>query len=178
MNTSSDAATGALFVFISTFFYFRENSIDSNLEHVFYHSRKQNFQQLWWFFNARICIHFNKPHVKVLIEYKVIAEKFEAVFPSKRIDLFPDCIHAFDDKLFHLRDKVVIDTYSWVWVLQIKHFLHSLETQLVAIFELSIMLWKLLHSIVCEMNVLIVNILQIYWKLGWWSTQIALFEEI
>ena len=77
----------------------------------------------------------------------------------------------------HLRNQVFVDINTTFRVMNLNIVLKGLKAQLVAIFEVTIVLSMLLHCIICQVNKCVVNILKVNTELCRRSSQISLLKE-
>ena len=170
------------FLILATFFALadsalREHNINCQLKHVLNHSRKQLLKQLARLFEARIRVHLNEPAVEVLIQDEVIPKELEAELSAVWINGAPHCVESLQNHLVHLWHQVIVDQHARLRVVLVYVVLESREAELVSVLEVTVVLCVLLHSIVCEVNEGIVDVLKVDAKLCRRRPQVALFEE-
>jgi hypothetical protein len=100
------------------------------------------------------------------------------MFASVGINLFSNSVHRFNDQFFNLRYDVAIDRNTTVGVCVVDYLLETLVRELIAILECSIVLGVLLHGIVSQVHVLIIDILQVDLELTRTGSQIAFLEDV
>ena len=118
----------------------REQSVDGNLQQVFYHAGQEDLKELAGLLYARVCVDLDEPHIEILIEYEIVAEELERVLAPVRVQLLPHRIHGFHDQVLNLRDYIIVHRDAAVRVRVIDDLLETPVPELVAIFEGAVIL--------------------------------------
>ena len=162
-----------------------EDGVQSDAENIIYHFRNDARQQGTRDLQARIRIYLNKRQLEVLIEHKVIAKELKRVSQPARVYLPIHCSVRICHQLPYLRHEISEHIYVSIvrisvgagWVTdEFQVLLEVMQTHLISVLVLSIVLGVLLHCVVSQMNVLIVQVLDVKFLTA--CPDVAVFVEI
>ena len=147
-----------------------EDWVQSDAENIVNHFRNDARQKGTRDLQARIRIYLNKRQLEVLIEHKIITKELKRVSQPARVYFSINCSIRICDKFPYLRHEVSEHIYVSIirisigagWITnEFQVFLEVMQTHLVSVLVLPIVLGVLLHRVVSQMNVLIVQVLDV-----------------
>lgn len=136
-----------------------EHLVHTELEQVINHSRQVNFQNGGALLDARVRIHFNQPHVEVLVYYEIVPEQLKTVPPLRGVQYFASGKHTSHNEALNLGHNMVFDSNRIVlrFYIILKRFIRHL----VSIFKVPVVIRKLLNCVICQMHVLVVGVVRV-----------------
>lgn len=160
----------------------REVPVNGQPEGVIYHARQYATQKLRTFVEARVRVTLDEPHAEICINHEIVAENLETAISLLRIQLLfygvqrlaHDELHVLDEVEAHV-DGPPASLLQLVVVVLVDVRLELVKVELVAVLILAVAARVFLHSIVRQVHVGIVAVVQLV--LVGRRAQVALLEE-
>lgn len=160
-----------------------EVSVNCEFEGVVKHARKNSFQNGTAFIETWIGIHFDEPHRQIVVHHEVVTQNFERACSFVGVELSLDRVDCFGHHKLYVIHQVFSNTNCWqtifqpLWVCKfIDVLLKLVKVKLISVFKLPIIFAIFLHSIVCQMHIVVLAIIKDVFKPR--SPNVAISAEI
>ena len=144
-----------------------ELSVDRELEGIVKHSWQDLPQYLRALVEARIGVHLNEPNGEVMIHHEVVSKYLKAAIAVVWIQLSFDGIDGLDDDELYVLYDILADADGLLALLDellvvmfIQILLKLVEIELVTVLKAPVAPAILLDSVVGQMNILVLTIVE------------------
>ena len=127
-------------------------------------------------FKTGVSICFYEVNFEIFINHEIVSENLKTVLNPIWVDLRSNRPEWVCNQSLHLREEITHEVHVSLRVVLVQISLEIVDWKLISTFKFTIILWRHLDGIVCQMNEFAMKIAQV--KLFWWCSEIAISVHV